>query len=110
MPHSAEMYHLQPVPEAPCFLYADGHIFGGVNVYDAHVENGAWVIERKSDIELPGALYGWIPAGQPVVGTPVREVPGGTVVKIREAQQAADTAAPQSLNPTGFVLATDTAN
>jgi hypothetical protein len=59
-------------------------------VYDAHIENGGWVIERKGDIELPGALYGWIPAGQPVVGTPVCEVPGGTVVKIRSALEATD--------------------
>jgi hypothetical protein len=103
MPHSAELYDLIPVPEAPCFLYADGHVFGGVNVYDAHVENGAWVIERKGGIELPGALYGWIPAGQPVVGEPVCEVPGGTVVKIRSALEATGSAA-APLNPTGFVM------
>ena len=109
MPHSAELYDLRPVPEAPCFLYADGHIFGGANVYDARVENGAWVIGCKGEIELPGALYGWIPAGMPVIGTPVAEVPGGTVVKIREAQEAL-AAIGSSLNPTGFVLATDTAN
>ena len=110
MPHSGELYDLRPVPEKPCFLYADGHIFGGVNLYEAHVENGAWVITHTGDVELEGALYGWIPAGQPVAGTPVAEVPGGTVVKIREACGTQAAAAAQSLNPTGFVLATDTAN
>ncbi len=110
MPHSAELYDLRPVPEKPCFLYAAGHVFGGVNVYTARVENGAWHIERTGEIELPGALYGWIPAGQPVVGEPVAEAPGGTVVRIRSACKAGDGAAAQSLNPTGFVLATDTAN
>ncbi len=109
-PHSGELYHMRPVPEKPCFLYADGHVFGGVNLYDACVEDGAWRIVRTGEIELPGALYGWIPAGQSVVGEPVAEVPGGTVVCIRSACKACDNAAAQSLNPTGFVLATDTAN
>lgn len=106
MPHSAELYHLQPVPARPCFLYADGHVFGGVNLYKAYVENGVWVIERTGDIELEGALYGWIPAGQPVVGLPVTEVPGGTVVKIREAKNSKSLSA-DVLNPTGFVMSSD---
>ncbi len=105
-PHSAELYHLQPVPADPCFLYADGHIFGGVNLYTACVENGAWHIERTGEVDLDGALYGWIPAGQPVTGTPVAEVPGGTVVKIREAKTAAAFTASE-LNPTGFILGND---
>ncbi len=103
-PHSGELYDLRPVPEKPCFLYADGHIFGGVNLYKAHVENNTWVIDRTGDIELEGALYGWIPAGQSVVGIPVAEVPGGVVVKIREAKSQKEHKHTQPVAPEGFVV------
>ena len=87
LPHSAELYLLRRVPQAPCFLYAEGHLFCGVGLYEATVRDGRWQVEESERARgLTGALYGWIPQGQPLVGEPVSTVSGGTVVRIRPAK------------------------
>ena len=62
-------------------------MFCGVGLYEATVRDGRWQVEESERARgLTGALYGWIPQGQPLVGEPVSTVSGGTVVRIRPAK------------------------
>ena len=83
-PHSAELYLLRRVPAAPCFLFADVNVYGGVGCVDAVLENGEWKITESDAVKaLHGAVYGWVPTGCTAPGEAVRSFPEGTVVRIR---------------------------
>ena len=83
-PHSAELYLLRRVPDAPCFLFADVNVFGGVGCVDAVPENGTWRITESDAVkELHAAVYGWVPTGCTAPGEVVQTFPEGTVVRIR---------------------------
>lgn len=85
LPHSAELYLLYRVPQEPCFLYSEINLFGGVSLYHAALQQGAWQLTVEETARtLPGAVYGWVPQGFVAPGTAVQTFAEGSVVKLKD--------------------------
>lgn len=83
--HSANVYLLCPLPDAPAVLGSTGNLYMGVDTVRAHWQEGSLYIQADEAVERNRAsdLLLWLPAGYTLPGERVYDDARGCVLRLR---------------------------